>query len=241
MRSTETESASPPLVHHSTEYPCQCHQHEDFTFDLSYLYSLPPHLKHVFNDQYTRLRVSRLFFHQQDVEQGEEREIASETLLSHLEVTHEMREICRKLDGLIYAIDARESAEQLALLYHELRAVLRAFPERTGRRIPLVVLYIMPKEDIKFQKATVASTSATSASVVSKPELVNRDSYSGAEYTAAWHDSILLVISALKLFELPNPWRLQKCSSNDIKTLIQSLMWLDLKYLRPVAVSLAEE
>ncbi|CDS35635.1 Cyclin F box [Echinococcus multilocularis] len=241
MRSAETESASPPLVHHSTEYPCQCHQHEDFTFDLSYLYSLPPHLKHVFNDQYTRLRVSRLFFHQQGVEREEEREIAPEMLLSHLEVTHEMREICRKLDGLIYAIDARESAEQLTLLYHELRAVLRAFPERTGRRIPLVVLYIMPKEDIKFQKTAAASTSAALPPVVSKPELVNRDSYSGAEYTAAWHDSILLVISALKLFELPNPWRLQKCSSNDIKTLIQSLMWLNLKYLRPVAVSMAEE
>ena len=234
-RSVEiTESGSPPLVHHSTEYPCQCHQHEDFTFDLSYLYSLPPHLKHVFNDQYKRLGVSRLFSHPYGIEE-EMDEIPPETLLPNLEVTHEMRDICLKLDGIIYAIDARESPDQLALLYHELRAVLRGLPKRIAQRIPLVVLYIMPKEDIKLQKAPTPSTSP-----VAGPELVNRDSYSGAEYTAAWHDSVLLIISALKLFELPNPWRLQKCSSNDIKTLIQSLMWLNLKYLRPVAVSMVE-
>ncbi|VDD79633.1 unnamed protein product [Mesocestoides corti] len=233
--STPPSRSPVPVVQHSTEYPCQCHQHEDFTFDLSYLYSLPPHLKHVFNDQYTRLRVSRLFFHNEDEAGADavsvQRDHSSELddFLSQLVVTNEMRELCRKLDGIIYAIDARESADQLVLLYHELRAVLRAFPERTARRIPIVVLYIMPKEDIKFERKQ---------KLVVKPELVNRDSYSGAEYTAAWHDSVLLVISVLKLFELPNPWRLQKCSSNDIKTLIQSLMWLNLKYLRPVAVTL---
>ncbi|KAM7535080.1 hypothetical protein Aperf_G00000089937 [Anoplocephala perfoliata] len=236
MRSGDSaDLGSPPLVHHSTEYPCQCHQHEDFTFDLSYLYSLPPYLKHIFNDQNTRLRVSRLFVHPDNLEHRSQ-EISSEDLLSNLRVTDEMRDICLKLDGLIYAIDAREAPEQLALLYYELRAVLRAFPERTARRIPIVVLYIMPKEEIKFQKP--AEPSASTSHAVLRPELVNRDSYSGAEYTEAWHDSILLIISALKLFELPNPWRLQKCSSNDIKTLIQSLMWLNLKYLRPVAVTL---
>lgn len=229
------DSTDPPLLHHSTEYPCQCHQHKDFTFDLSYLYSLPPHLKHIFNDQYTRLRVSPLFVHSDDLENQEQsnQEIPPELLLSNLGVTDEMRDICLTLDGLIYAIDAREAPEQLTLLYYELRAVLRAFPERTARRMPIVILYIMPKEEIKFEKHVEPSSSRT----VLRPELVNRDSYSGAEYTEAWHDSILLVISALKLFELPNPWRLQKCSSNDIKTLIQSLMWLNLKYLRPVAVS----
>ncbi|VDO05906.1 unnamed protein product [Rodentolepis nana] len=229
------DSTDPPLLHHSTAYPCQCHQHKDFTFDLSYLYSLPPHLKHIFNDQYTRLRVSPLFVHSDDLEDQEQsnQEVPSEHLLSNLGVTNEMRDICLTLDGLIYAIDAREAPEQLALLYYELRAVLRAFPERTARRIPIVILYIMPKEEIKFEKHVEPSSSRA----VLRPELVNRDSYSGAEYTEAWHDSILLVISALKLFELPNPWRLQKCSSNDIKTLIQSLMWLNLKYLRPVAVS----
>lgn len=233
------DTSDPPLLHHSTDYPCQCHQHEDFTFDLSYLYSLPPHLKHIFNDQYTRLRVSRLFSHRPDDLGDPEGESdgtgqSPQDLLSNLTVTNEMRDICLKLDGLIYAIDAREAPEQLALLYYELRAVLRAFPDRTAHKIPIVILYIMPKEEIKFEKQAEPSSSRS----VLRPELVNRDSYSGAEYTEAWHDSILLVISALKLFELPNPWRLQKCSSNDIKTLIQSLMWLNLKYLRPVAVSL---
>lgn len=237
------QNGPPPLLHHSTDYPCQCHQYEDFTFDMSYLYSLPPHLKHVFNDQFTRLSVSRLLSHPSRMESEEDEDMARirspsrtpaelESFFSQLQVSAEMRDFCRKLDGLVYAIDARESVDQLAYLYYELRAVLHGFSETIAPRIPLVILYIMPKEDIRLSPG-----SHKQQRLVFKPELVNRDSYSGAEYTAAWHDSILLPISVLKLFELPNPWRLQKCSSNDIKTLIQSLMWLNLKYIRPTANS----
>ncbi|VDN15738.1 unnamed protein product [Dibothriocephalus latus] len=145
--------------------------------------------------------------------------------LSNLTVTEEMRELCRTIDGLIYAIDARESADQLSHLYFELSAVLRGFPPKVANKVPISILYIMPKEAIKL---SVQRTEQEP--VLVQPELVNRDSYSGAEYTAAWHDSLLLPISALRLFEFSNPWRLQKCSSNDIKTLIQGIMWLHVKH-----------
>lgn len=140
-----------------------------------------------------------------------------------------MHELCRTLDGLIYAIDARESTDQLSHLYYELRAVLRGFPAQLADQIPIVVLYIMPAEDIKLSEE--ASNRRKLQQVIQLPDLaVNRDSYSGAEYTAAWHESLLHPISVLRLFEFANPWRLQKCSSNDLKTLIQSIMWLNTRY-----------
>uniref|UniRef100_A0A0X3NH34 F-box domain-containing protein n=1 Tax=Schistocephalus solidus TaxID=70667 RepID=A0A0X3NH34_SCHSO len=211
-----------PFGVHNAEFPCHCHKLYDFTFDLSFLYSLPAHLNHVFNDQYSRLCVSRLFVHSSSAGHGE---LPPELdFLSSLTVTEEMRELCRTIDGLIYAIDARESADQLSHLYFELSSVLRGFPPKVANRIPIIILYIMPKEAIKL------SVQRSEQPVLVQPELVNRDSYSGAEYTAAWHDSLLLPISALRLFEFSNPWRLQKCSSNDIKTLIQGIMWLHVKH-----------
>ncbi|CAH8478562.1 unnamed protein product [Heterobilharzia americana] len=55
---------------------------------------------------------------------------------------------------------------------------------------------------------------------------LNRDSYSGADYTFSWCGSLLQPLTCLHLFEFQNPWRLQKCASNDIKAVIQSFMWL---------------
>ncbi|BHF73139.1 hypothetical protein SprV_0401621500 [Sparganum proliferum] len=214
-----------PFGVHNAEFPCHCHKLYDFTFDLSFLYSLPAHLNHVFNDQYSRLCVSRLFVHSSSTSYGELP--SDQDFLSNLTVTEDMRELCRTIDGLIYAIDARESADQLSHLYFELSSVLRGFPPKVANKVPIIILYIMPKEAIKL------SAQRAEQPVLVQPELVNRDSYSGAEYTAAWHDSLLLPISALRLFEFSNPWRLQKCSSNDIKTLIQGIMWLHVKHQCP--------
>lgn len=188
---------------------------EDFVFDLHYLYAFHGHISDTYNYQRERILGSRLFSHP-DADETSETE-----LLSSLTVSESMQNILNGLNGMIYAIDARESLEQSLYLYYELQAVLRGLPAYIAKSVPIVILYIMPKEEIPFEPFPVRTVTRSSA-----VEGINRDSYSGAEYTVSWRGSLLLPISCLRLFELPNPWRLQKCASNDIKAVIQSIMWL---------------
>ncbi|CAH8559953.1 unnamed protein product [Dicrocoelium dendriticum] len=193
---------------------------DDFVFDLHYLYSLRGHLSHNFNTQLERLLRSRLFRHPS----GDDRTSDAE-VIQNLEVTESMHNILHGLNGILYALDARETVEQTRYLYHELRAVLRGLPGNIATRVPIAVLYIMPKEDIDLKPFT-PQVQVRADDEGNTGALQNRDSYSGSQYTVSWRGSILLPISCLDLFELHNPWRLQKCASNDIRAVIQSIMWL---------------
>ncbi|KAF7261585.1 hypothetical protein EG68_01271 [Paragonimus skrjabini miyazakii] len=193
---------------------------DDLIFDLHYLYSLRGHLSHTFSDQLDRLLRSRLFRHSIG-----DASMTDEELLSNLTVTESMQNILRGLNGMIYALDARETVEQSCYLHCELHAVLRGLPKTVAKRVPIVFLYIMPKEDIDLTPfAPQVKRRSVNSSNISA--FLNRDSYSGVDYTVSWRGSLLLPISCLRLFELDNPWRLQKCASNDIKAVIQGIMWL---------------
>ncbi|TGZ59218.1 hypothetical protein CRM22_009214 [Opisthorchis felineus] len=196
------------------------HLHEDFVFDLHYIYSLRGHLSQRFKTQLERILSSRIFRHPSSDDPMTDMEV-----LESLSVTDNMSNILRTLNGIIYALDARDDMKESACLYNELRAVLRGLPEDIAKRIPIFILYIMPKEDINF-KPFAPQVRKNSLSNLNNVELPNRDSYSGANYTVSWRGSLLLPISGLRLFELENPWRLQKCASNDIKAVIQGIMWL---------------
>ncbi|TPP61998.1 Cyclin F box [Fasciola gigantica] len=189
---------------------------EDFIFDLHYLYAFHGHINDTYNYQRERILGSRLFSHP-DLDE----KITDTELLASLTVSESMQSILNGLNGMIYAIDARESLEQSLYLYYELQAVLRGLPAYIAKSVPIVILYIMPKEEIPLEPFPVRTVNRSNIT-----EGLNRDSYSGAEYTVSWRGSLLLPISCLRLFELPNPWRLQKCASNDIKAVIQSIMWL---------------
>lgn len=189
-------------------------QPSDFIFDLHYLYSLSGHLSHRFDSQLERINSSRLF-----VRTNDNANSLNGKATANLTVSNEMRNLLSKLCGIIYALDARDSAEQISYLYDELNAALQGFPKAIASRIPVAILYIMPKEEIKIKLTPVKRNE-------SNPNLLNRDSYSGADYTISWNGSLLLPLVYLKLFELKNPWRLQKCASNDIKAVIQCLIWL---------------
>ncbi|CAL8106919.1 unnamed protein product [Calicophoron daubneyi] len=195
---------------------------ENLEFDLHYLYSLRGHLSHSFDSQLERILYSRLFRHPSGSEYGSEAEA-----LAKLAVTDSMQTILNGLNGIIYALDARETLEQSLCLRSELNAVLHGFPASIAKSVPIVILYIMPKEHISV-KPFVRQTrrSISSGRSTSGAGVLNRDSYSGADYTISWSGSLLLPVSCLRLFELNNPWRLQKCASNDIKAVIQSIMWL---------------
>lgn len=193
---------------------------DDFVFDLHYLYSLRGHLSHNFNSQLERLLRSRLFRHPSSEDPTSDAEV-----IQNLEVTESMHNILHSLNGILYALDARETVEQTRYLYHELRAVIRGLPENIAIRVPIAVLYIMPKEDIDLKPFT-PQVQLHANDESNTGTLQNRDSYSGSQYTVSWRGSLLLPISCLGLFELHNPWRLQKCASNDIRAVIQSIMWL---------------
>ncbi|VDP72060.1 unnamed protein product [Echinostoma caproni] len=221
LRRGITESAnshpnSPRVSLHAKKILDDTPPMEDFVFDLHYLYAFHGHINHTFSYQRERILGSRLFRHP-EIDEG----ITDAELLSTLTVSEGMQNILNGLNGMIYAIDARESVEQSLYLYHELQAVLRGLPAYISQSVPIVILYIMPKEEIPFEPFPVRSVNRSNIS-----EGLNRDSYSGADYTVSWRGSLLLPISCLRLFELNNPWRLQKCASNDIKAVIQSIMWL---------------
>ncbi|KAA3675021.1 uncharacterized protein DEA37_0004749 [Paragonimus westermani] len=220
VTSTSLEISPPPLRLPASIIPDNSVFRDDLIFDLHYLYSLRGHLSHTFSDQLDRLLRSRLFRHSIG-----DTSMTDEEVISKLTVTESMRNILRGLNGMIYALDARETVEQSSYLHCELHAVLRGLPETVAKRVPIVFLYIMPKEDIDLTPFApqVKRRSVNSSNVNA---FLNRDSYSGVDYTVSWRGSLLLPISCLRLFELDNPWRLQKCASNDIKAVIQGIMWL---------------
>ncbi|CAI2724486.1 unnamed protein product [Schistosoma spindalis] len=200
----------------------------DFIFDLHYLYSLSGHLSHKFNNQLERIHASRLFTYSNDVNIS----TIHSSSLNRLIVSNEMKCLLHGICGIIYALDARETTEQAVYLYTELKTVLKGFPNEIAHKVPIVILYIMPIEDILQNKDTenYIHSNYLKDSTGTNEIYLNRDSYSGANYTFSWCGSLLQPLTCLHLFEFQNPWRLQKCASNDIKAVIQSLMWLKSKH-----------
>nr|CAH8827367.1 unnamed protein product [Trichobilharzia regenti] len=192
----------------------------DFIFDLHYLYSLSGHLSHKFSSQLERIKASRLFTHSDHINV-----LSNDLILNNLVVSDEMRNLLHGICGLIYAVDARETTEQAFYLYTELKTVLKGFPNEIAHKIPIVILYIMPVEEI-LQDTNENDINLTHIKESKNEVYLNRDSYSGADYTFSWCGSLLQPLTCLHLFEFQNPWRLQKCASNDIKAVIQSFMWL---------------
>ncbi|CAH8445528.1 unnamed protein product [Schistosoma turkestanicum] len=200
----------------------------DFIFDLHYLYSLSGHLSHKFSSQLERIHASRLFNYSNSVDTSS----INSSSLNKLMVSNEMKCLLQGICGIIYALDARETTEQAFYLYTELVTVLKGFPNEIAHKVPIVILYIMPIEDILQNNNTenYIHSNSMKDSTGTNQIYLNRDSYSGADYTYSWCGSLLQPLTCLHLFELQNPWRLQKCASNDIKAVIQSLMWLKSKH-----------
>ncbi|TNN11721.1 hypothetical protein EWB00_004249 [Schistosoma japonicum] len=227
MEYTQKDYRNSILKKTYTHFLHDFNQLDDFIFDLHYLYSLSGHLSHKFNSQLERIYASRLFTYSNDVNNSS----VTSTLLNRLVVSNEMKCLLHGICGIIYALDARETTEQTFYLYTELKTVLKGFPDEIAHKIPIVILYIMPVEDI-LQNNNVENcihSNSTKDSTTNEVYL-NRDSYSGEDYTFSWCGSLLQPLTCLHLFEFHNPWRLQKCASNDIKALIQCFMWLKSKH-----------
>ncbi|KAF6771294.1 hypothetical protein AHF37_09853 [Paragonimus kellicotti] len=114
-----------------------------------------------------------------------------------LKLRTEVLSIVRTINGFIYTIDTRISKPQLTYTYQELTAVL----ESIAPTIPIVFLYILPERETR-----------TSVSVHSNSWLEQ--------------NTALYPLRHLGLFKISNPWRLQKCADNDLKAILQSVLWL---------------
>ncbi|VEL35233.1 unnamed protein product [Protopolystoma xenopodis] len=194
---------------------------EDFLFDLIHLYSLSGHLNHNFEDQFSRICMSRLFKRTTQPPQVTEAEV-----LLGLRVSEAMQQLSRELTGLIYVVDARDRLDQLSYLHAELAAILRGFPANTADQLPVLILYVMPKEEIVLRPETEP---------IQLPlfpgQPANCNIFRGYRFTLSWQGSLITPIVAMRLFELANPWRLQKCASNDVISFIQGMLWLKSKVL----------
>ncbi|KAF5404916.1 hypothetical protein PHET_01547 [Paragonimus heterotremus] len=114
-----------------------------------------------------------------------------------LKLRTEVLSIVRTINGFIYTIDTRISRPQLTYTYQELTAVLKSI----APTIPIVFLYISPEGE------TTASVSVHSNSWLEQ-------------------NTTLYPLRHLGLFRISNPWRLQKCADNDLKAILQSVLWL---------------
>lgn len=194
----------------------------DLIFDLHQLYSLQMSSKNGFTDEVDRLNRSHLFINHVDP-QGNSRGRDLHTL----HVTGSVRFVLKHMDGILYAIDASESPDQLCYLRYELRAILRGVPSKVADKIPVAILYIHSNDYDFFDVYGSASLTVTTSSHclydASRTSFVQQAPDGKHTHAAS---SILTPISCLGLCELRNPWRIQSCTNQDTKAVIQSVMWL---------------
>ncbi|TGZ59219.1 hypothetical protein CRM22_009215 [Opisthorchis felineus] len=119
-----------------------------------------------------------------------------EQLLFELKFREELDPVMKTINGLIYAVESKVHNAQLIYSHYELKAALR----KVAPRIPVVVLYISPESESNLN--TISESDG------------NMD------------QSILFLLDTLGLCRLSHPWRLQKCTDNDLLAILQSALWM---------------
>ncbi|KAL3317157.1 hypothetical protein Ciccas_004188 [Cichlidogyrus casuarinus] len=182
---------------------------KDYYFDMVQLFATERYKNTEPRTQLERITESRLFQQPCDIH--------------NLHMTDDLHSIVTTMNAFVYAIDARDSYDDMKLLRKELDCVNSPIENKAGW--PILLLFVMPKEVIKAnlqrENAIAKKNLARMNSKISE-----LDTFSGAQLTQSWDGSLIEPVSAMRLFELENPWRLQKCASNDMRCLVQGVTWL---------------